>query len=147
MRAVNRSVLRSVVATMLALVASPVLAQAPEEESTRAGLMDQARDTLATQSVAPQRSVVERALSWYDNQYLFAKLFGQWNGVHLAGGDFPAGAGFTFGIGYDKALTSADPDPLLPNRVDITAGVASSTTRLRPCQCRRERTEYSWLAR
>ena len=127
MRAVHRSVLRPVVAAMLALVASPVLAQTPEEPSTRAGLMEQARDTLATQSVTPQRSAIERGLSWYDNQYLFAKLFGGWNGVHLAGGDFPAGAGLKFGIGYDKALTSADPDPLLPNRVDLTARGAYST--------------------
>ena len=89
--------------------------------------MEKARETLATQSVTPQRSVIERGLSWYDNQYLFAKLFGGWNGIHLAGGDFPAGAGLKFGIGYDKALTSADPDPLLPNRVDLTARGAYST--------------------
>ena len=77
--------------------------------------------------MTPQRSAIERGLSWYDNQYLFAKLFGGWKGIHLAGGDFPAGAGLKFGIGYDKALTSADPDPLLPNRVDLTARGAYST--------------------
>jgi hypothetical protein len=127
MHTVHRSVLRPVLAAMLALVASPVLAQAPEEQSTRAGLMEKARETLAPESVPPPRSVVERGLSWYDNQYLFAKLFGGWNGIHLAGGDFPAGAGLKFGIGYDKALTSADPDPLLPNQVDLTARGAYST--------------------
>ena len=50
-----------------------------------------------------------------------------WHGIHLAGGDFPAGAGLKFGIGYDKALTSADPDPLLPNRLELTARGAYST--------------------
>ena len=66
MRTVHHSVLRSVLAAMLALVAPPVLAQAPEEQSTRAGLMEKARETLATQSVEPQRSTIERGLSWYD---------------------------------------------------------------------------------
>ena len=127
MCAVHRSLFRPVVAAMLALVASPVLAQAPEAPSTRVGLMEKARETLATESVKPQRSLIERGLSWYDNQYLFAKLFGGWKGIHLAGGDFPAGAGLKVGIGYDKALTSPDPDPLLPNRVDLTARGAYST--------------------
>ena len=40
MHAVHRSVLRPVLAAMLALVASPVLAQTPEEPSTRASLME-----------------------------------------------------------------------------------------------------------
>ena len=61
--------------------------------------------------MTPQRSAIERGLYWYDNQYVLAKMFGGWKGIHLAGGDFPAGAGLKFGIGYDKALTSADPDP------------------------------------
>ena len=127
MRAVHRSVFRPVLAALLALVASPVLAQTPDEPSTRAGLMEKARETLASESVTPQRSVIERGLSWYDNQYVFAKLLGGWKGIHLAGGDFPAGAGLKFGVGYDKALTSADPDPLIPNRVDLTARGAYST--------------------
>ena len=127
MRAVHRSVFRPVLAAVLALVASPVLAQAPEEPSTRTGVIEKARDTLATESVTPQPSAIERGLSWYDNQYLFAKLLGGWKGVHLAGGDFPAGAGFKLGIGYDKALTSTDSDPLTRNRVDLTARGAYST--------------------
>jgi outer membrane protein assembly factor BamA len=126
MRAVHRSVVRPVLAAVLALVASPVLAQAPEEPSTRAGVIEKARDTLATESVTPQRSVIQRGLSWYDNQYLFAKLLGGWKGIHLAGGDFPAGAGLKLGIGYDKALTFTDSDPLTSNRVDLTARGAYS---------------------
>jgi hypothetical protein len=88
--------------------------------------MESARETLTSESVKPQRSTIERGLSWYDHQYLFAKLLGGWKGIHLAGGGFPAGAGLKFGIGYDKAVTS-DPDPLLSNRLDLTARGAYST--------------------
>lgn len=70
---------------------------------------------------------MERALYWYDNQYVLPKIFGGWKGFHLAGGDFPAGAGFKFGVGYDRAIGSSDPDPRLPNRVDVTARAAYST--------------------
>jgi hypothetical protein len=96
-----------VLAALLALVASPVLARAPEEPSTRASLMGKARETLPTQSVTPRRSATERGLYWYDNEHVFAKLFGGWKGIHLAGDDFAAGAGLKFGIGYHKALTYA----------------------------------------
>ena len=89
--------------------------------------MEQAREALASQSVAPQRSAIERGLYWYDNQYVLARTFGGWKGFHLAGGDFPAGAGLKFGIGYDKPLTSADPDPRIANRFDVTARGAYST--------------------
>jgi Omp85 superfamily domain len=123
----HRSVFSAALASLVALVASPVLAQTPEEPPTRAGLMEKARETLATESAPPQRSSIERGLSWYDNQYLFAKLLDGWKGIHLAGGDFPAGAGLKVGIGYDKALRSADNDPLIPNRIDLTARGAYST--------------------
>jgi hypothetical protein len=89
--------------------------------------MEQVRETLAGDTTAPQRSAVERGLLWYDNQHVLAKLFGGWKGIHLVGGDFPAGAGLKIGVGYDKALTSADADPLVPNRVDLTARGAYST--------------------
>ena len=135
MHDVQTSVFRSAAAAMIVLLASPVLAQAPSDPSaTRASILDEARQELTSQSVPPRRSTIERGLYWYDNQYVLAKLFGGWKGIHLAGGDFPAGAGLKFGVGFDKALTSADPDPTLPNRVDLTVRGAYSTrgyTRLR----------------
>jgi Omp85 superfamily domain len=127
MHPVHCSVLRPVLAALLALVASPVLAQTPEDSSTRASLMEQARETLASQSVAPQRSAIERGLYWYDNQYVLGKTFVGWKGFHLAGGDFPAGAGLKFGLGYDRPLTSADRDSRIANFVDVTARGAYST--------------------
>ena len=127
MRAVHCSVVRPVLAALLAVVASPVLAQTPEGSSTRASLMEQAREALASESVAPRRSSIERFLYWYDNQHVLEKPVRGWKGIHFAGGDFPAGAGLKFGIGYDRPLTSAHADPRLPNSVDVTARGAYST--------------------
>jgi Omp85 superfamily domain len=127
MRSVHRYVFRPALSALLIVGASSALAQTPEEPSTRASLMQTAREALAGESARPRRSAIERGLYWYDNQYVLAKLFGGWKGIHLAGGDFPAGAGLKFGIGYDKALTSSDPDPLIPNRLDLTARGAYST--------------------
>jgi len=118
---------RGVVAAVLVLLASPVIAQESQPPSTRASILDDARQALTGQSALPTRSKVENGLSWYDNQYLLTKILSGWKGIHLAGGDFPAGAGTKFGIGYDRALTSPDPDPDLPNRVDISARAAYST--------------------
>jgi hypothetical protein len=135
MHDVQTSIFRPAVALMLVLLASPARAQAPSEPSpTRASVLDGARQALTTQSAPPTRSKVERALFWYDNQYGPSILFKGWKGVHLAGGDFPAGAGIKFGVGFDKTLTSSDPDPRLPNRIDLATVAAYSTngyTRLR----------------
>lgn len=113
----------TVAAAVLALT-SPALAQTPE---TRAAVLAAARQATEAEAKAPKRSSTERRLYWYDNQYVLAKLFGGWKGVHLAGGSFPAGAGLKFGVGYDKMLTAADADPDLPNRVALTARAAYST--------------------
>src|SRR5262245_33974100 len=128
MDCVHTSVFRPAVAGMIVLLASPVLAQAPTEPlSTRASVLDAARDALTSQSVPPERSKIDKALSWYDNQYVLEKIFGGWKGIRIGGGDFPAGAGMKFGVAYDKALTSPDPDPTLPNRVDVAIRGAYST--------------------
>ena len=127
MCSVNRYVFGPALAAVLALGASSALAQTTEEPSTRAGLMQTARETMAREPVKPRRSAIEKGLHWYDNQYLLALPSRGWNGIHLAGGGFPAGAGLKFGIGYDKALGSSDPDPLTANRLDLTTRAAYST--------------------
>ena len=116
-------------AILLVLVAaSPVFAQtASDQPATRTTILENAREALTTTSTPPERSRVEGWLYWYDNQYVLAKLLGGWKGFHLAGGDFPAGAGLKFGVGFDKGLTSSDSDPTLPNRVDVSARAAYST--------------------
>jgi len=55
------------------------------------------------------------------------KILGGWKGFHVAGGDFPGGAGLKVGVGFDRALGSSDPDSSRPNRIDITARAAYST--------------------
>jgi hypothetical protein len=127
MHAVHHSVFTPALAALLILGAAPVLAQTPEEPSSRAGLMEKAREMSAGEAVPPQRSSIDKSLYWYDNQYLLTKVLSGWTGIHLAGGDFPAGAGTKFGVGYDRALTSPNPDPTLPNRVDVNARAAYST--------------------
>jgi hypothetical protein len=128
MHVVHTSVVRPVLVVLLTAIASPLLAQTPDESSTRASLMEQARDTLATESVAPRRSSIERFLYWYDNQHVLDRPVKGWKGIHFAGGDFPAGAGLKFGIGYDRPLSSAYADPRVPNHVDLTARGAYSTS-------------------
>ena len=90
---------------LLMTVPSALAAQdQPAVPSQRAAMLAAARDEKAAEAAAPERPAVEKALYWYDNQYLFAKIFGGWNGIHLAGGDFPAGAGMKFGVGYTRGM-------------------------------------------
>ena len=118
---------RAAVAVFSVFLAAPVMAQAPSEPSTRASVLDQAREALATQSAPPRRSLIERGLYWYDNQSVLARGLGGWKGFRIAGGDFPAGAGMKFGLAFDKSLTTVDPDPDAPNRLALATRGAYST--------------------
>ena len=110
------------------VMAASAAAQTPTEPPvTRASVLEGARQELTPQSKPPERSRLEKWLYWYDNQYVLAKLLAGWKGIHIAGGDFPAGAGIKFGVGFDKGLRSNDSDPTLPNRLDVTARAAYST--------------------
>jgi Omp85 superfamily domain len=115
----------------LLVAAFPVLASAQDESAqgpSRTAALAAERENKATDTSAPRRSFIERALYRYDNSYGFS-VFGNWHGVHLAGGDFPAGAGTKFGIGFDHAIGASDllSDPGRPNRFDISAKAAYST--------------------
>ncbi|MBI2189016.1 MAG: BamA/TamA family outer membrane protein [Acidobacteria bacterium] len=107
----------------------PSLLHAQDQDAPTAGraeMLAAERDAKTSAITPPSRSAVERALYWYDNQYVLAKIFGGWNGVHLAGGDFPAGAGMKYGVGYSHVF-GPRLDPHRPNRVDINAVAANST--------------------
>ena len=120
-------VLRSVLAALLVTGPSLVYGQdSSAVNARRAELLAAERDKKASDTTPPQRSVVERALYWYDNQYVLAKIFGGWNGLHLAGGDFPAGAGLKYGVGFDRTIGSSS-DASRPNRIDISTVAAQST--------------------
>jgi hypothetical protein len=118
-------------ACLLLAVPGDVLAATAEETQqapTRRALLSAERDAKAKQIAPPERSFLEKKLHWYDNQYVFAKLFTGWRGIHLAGGDFPAGAGVKFGVGFtDRAIGSAYADRDVPNRVDVNVMAAYST--------------------
>jgi hypothetical protein len=100
--------------------------QTAGDGATRASILAAARDQKATETSPVERGKVERALYWYDNQYLLPKVFGGWKGFHLGGGDFPAGAGMKFGVGFDHVLGSSF-NPQRANRFDVDAVVARST--------------------
>jgi len=119
---------------LLGLIPAAALAQEPGTQSaegaSRAALLAAARDQKAAETAPLERSTVERALYWYDNQYLLPKVFGGWKGIHLAGGDFPAGAGMKFGVGFDHAIGStanSATNLVRPNRFDVDAVAAYST--------------------
>src|SRR5262245_52534322 len=79
MRTFHTHVFGAASAAMLGLLASPLAAQTrPEQAATRASVLDTAREALTIESAPPARSTTERALYWYDNQYVLAKIFGGW---------------------------------------------------------------------
>jgi hypothetical protein len=128
MRNFQTRVFRPAVAVTIVLLAAPLRAQPPSElSSTRASVLDQAREALASQSVPPERSKIEQGLYWYDNQHVLDKILGGWKGFRLGGGDFPAGAGMKFGVAFDHLLANADREPTAPNRVALVARGAYST--------------------
>jgi hypothetical protein len=83
---IRRSIaLRCALAALLVTGPSLVYGQdASAVSAGRAELLAAERDKKASYVTPPQRSVVERAFYWYDNQYVLAKIFGGWNGLHLA---------------------------------------------------------------
>jgi outer membrane protein assembly factor BamA len=101
----------------------------PAASTSRVSLLTAERDHKATTIARPTRSSTERALYWYDNQYVLAKIFGGWHGIHLGGGDFPAGAGVKFGVGFTHEIGSATSgvNPERANRLGIDAVAAYST--------------------
>jgi hypothetical protein len=59
---------------------------------------------------------------------VLSKIFGGWHGFHIGGGNFPAGAGIKFGVGFTHRF-NADVDPAVerPNESIIDAVAARST--------------------
>jgi hypothetical protein len=104
--------------------ATSAAAQSSTTDTTgRAQELSAERADKAQRVHPPRRSLVERALSWYDNNE--AKL--QWRFAHFSGGSFPQGAGFAYGIGVtEKAMGAAIVDDDAPNRIDGSAFAARS---------------------
>lgn len=113
------------------LGSGPLAGAQPSDQSespSRAALLEAQRQARLATISPPQKSGIERALDWYDNQYILTKFFSGWHGFHMAGGSFPAGAGLKFGAGFtQRALGSRYVDANQPNRVDLNAVAATST--------------------
>jgi hypothetical protein len=128
----ERSMAKICVFTLVALAAAAVAqAQDPATSgaaatATRGALLAAERDQKAATTAEPARGTIERALYWYDNQSLLARLSGDWHGFHLAGGGFPGGAGTAIGVGFDRVLGDAT-DTQRANRIGVTARAASSS--------------------
>ena len=74
------------------LIAAPGLTWAGQQAdpaTDRGALLAAERDKRVEETAAPERSLVERALYWYDNQYVLPKIASGWNGVRLAGDASP----------------------------------------------------------
>ena len=110
-----------------------VVAQTSDQDQTsrpssRAELLEAARRA-QTEAVEPQtRTAVERGLRRFrDGMEFVGNIQEGWKGFHFATGDFPAGAGFSYGLGFtDRAVGSRFEEPDRPNRVDVSAVAASS---------------------
>jgi hypothetical protein len=113
----------SLIASLTALSPAPVHGQEAGVDM-RSALLAAARDEKAAQASTPQRSLVERGLYWYDNQYVLPKVFGGWKGLHFATGGFPPGAGMKFGAGFKHLMGRGSDDEA---RAQIDTLVARST--------------------
>jgi hypothetical protein len=103
--------------------AATASAQSPQDDRSRAQTLAAARDEKSEDLSAPKRSMIERALYWYDTRGMRLG----WRAIHFSGGSFPQGAGFGYGIGItEKAIGSAVVDPHQPNRIDGTMFAARS---------------------
>ena len=96
--------------------------------SSRAELLEVARRAQAEPVEPPTRTLVERGLRRFrDGMEFVGNIQDGWKGFHFATGDFPAGAGFSYGFGFtDRAVGSRFEEPDRPNRVDVSAVAASS---------------------
>ena len=120
-------------AALLVVMTTPAVAgqeptAAPADNPlSRSALLAAARDQKGLERQEPTRGLAEKGLYWYDNQHVLPKVFGNWKGLHMGGGNFPAGAGTKFGVAYDHAIGSSESLDRA-NRFDVS-GVAAHSTR------------------
>lgn len=108
---------------LLLWTAVPVLAQAP----SRAALLRAQREAKVETTSEPERTGTEKRLRDIAKFSRFTAI--SWKGFQFAGGDFPSGAGFNFGVGFrDLAVGSVYEEDDLPNRVDVNLVAATSTS-------------------
>lgn len=118
------------IATLILFIGIGASAHAQSSSApSRASLLEASRRA-QVQTIEPSdRSTIEKGLNKFDDAMLFlGKVQRGWNGVRFAGGDFPSGAGFNFGIGFtDNAVGAVYEDLDMPNRLDVNFVAATST--------------------
>jgi hypothetical protein len=108
----------------LALLTPAMLsAQTTSEGATRETLLDSARQQLESESAPPTRSRTERFLLWYDEKDVLTRVFSGdiGRGFHVTSGGFPAGAGVTAALAFDRTFPRHSGERAAPNRFDISA--------------------------
>ena len=119
-----------VIAALALFVGVAVSAQSQiSSESCRTAFLEAARRARLQTITPPRRKTVEKGIANIDNAMAFVgKVQHGWHGVGLAGGDFPAGAGFNYGVGFtDNAVGAIYEDLDMPNRLDLNLVAATST--------------------
>ena len=115
---------RATVAVVWLTLLAPAIAtaQTTSEGGTRQSLLDDARRQLESESTPPTRSRVERFLYWYDETDVLGRVFSGkiGSGFHLASGGFPAGAGMTAAVGYDRTFPRHGDEDLKANRLHVS---------------------------
>lgn len=103
-----------VVAITIGMAATATAQETPNTPG-RAEAAAAERDKKADELTAPKKSLVERALHWYDTNG--AKL--QWRAFRFAMGGFSGGAGLGYGVAIaEQGIGSPVVDPDQPNRID-----------------------------
>jgi len=108
--------------TLLAPAVATAQTTSTSEGGTRQSLLDDTRQQLESESTPPTRSRVERFLYWYDESEVLDRIFSGriGSGFHVASGGFPAGAGTTAAVGYDRTFPRHGDDSLAANRVHVS---------------------------
>ena len=106
------------------------LSQGEDQGTSGADLLEAQRLTAVERVLPQERSPAKRTLPRGEEVSRFvANLLRIWKGFHFATGDFPAGAGFVYGVGYtySRMGTSSSVEGF-PDRMEVDV-VASYSTR------------------
>lgn len=97
---------------------------------TRASLLESEREARSENLTSPERTRIEEGLAFIEKaSQRFNRVRGDESGLHYYSGDFPAGSGFGFGLGYthNGKWVEGYPEPDRPNRLDYSLKAAYST--------------------
>jgi hypothetical protein len=112
------------------MLAAGSAAVAPAQTPTRANLLLGEREARSETLTPPARTRIEQGLALIEKaSQRFNNVRGNETGIHYYSGNFPAGSGFGFGLGYTHNGMWVDgyPEPDRPNRLDYSLAAAFSS--------------------